>query len=82
MIWVMIDLLLGVWLVVIGVSGVGKMMLLMMLVGLLLLVYGWVLLDGINLSDFDEDELCSVVSFFVEDVYIFVIIVWDNLLIV
>lgn len=78
----MIDLLLGVWLVVIGVSGVGKMMLLMMLVGLLLLVYGWVLLDGINLSDFDEDELCSVVSFFVEDVYIFVIIVWDNLLIV
>lgn len=43
-------------------------------------VHGRVLLDGTNLSDFDEDELRSAVSFFAEDAHIFATTVRDNLL--
>ncbi|WP_152311664.1 ATP-binding cassette domain-containing protein, partial [Mycobacterium tuberculosis] len=77
---VTIDLPPGARLAVTGASGAGKTTLLMTLAGLLPPVHGRVLLDGTNLSDFDEDELRSAVSFFAEDAHIFATTVRDNLL--
>jgi ATP-binding cassette, subfamily C, bacterial CydC len=79
---VMLDLPPGARLAVTGPSGSGKTTLLMTLAGLLLPLQGQVTLDGIDLSQFDEAELHSAVSFFAEDAHIFATTVRDNLLVV
>jgi ATP-binding cassette, subfamily C, bacterial CydC len=72
----------GTRLAVTGASGSGKTTLLMTLAGLLPPLHGQVLLDGIDLSQFNERELHSAVSFFAEDAHVFATTVRDNLLVV
>jgi len=76
-----LDLSQGARLAVTGASGSGKTTMLMTLAGLMPPLDGRVLLDGTELSHFDEDELHSTVSFFAEDAHIFDTTVRDNLLV-
>ena len=76
-----LDLSPGARLAVTGASGSGKTTLLMTLAGLLPPLDGRVLLDGTDLSQFDEDELHRAISFFAEDAHIFATTVRDNLLV-
>ena len=76
-----LDLSPGARLAVTGASGAGKTTLLMTLAGLLPPLDGRVLLDGTDLSQFDEDELHRAISFFAEDAHIFATTVRDNLLV-
>ena len=76
-----LDLLPGARLAVTGASGAGKTTMLMTLAGLMPPLNGQVLLDGTDLSEFDEDELHTTVSFFAEDAHIFATTVRDNLLV-
>ncbi len=76
-----LDLLPGARLAVTGASGAGKTTMLMTLAGLMPPLNGQVLLDGTELSEFDEDELHTTVSFFAEDAHIFATTVRDNLLV-
>jgi ATP-binding cassette, subfamily C, bacterial CydC len=78
---VTVDLAPGARLAVTGASGSGKTTLLMTLAGLIPPRHGTVLLNGIDLSRFDEHELHSTVSFFAEDAHIFATTVRDNLLV-
>jgi ATP-binding cassette, subfamily C, bacterial CydC len=71
----------GARLAITGASGSGKTTLLMTLAGLLPPLHGQVLLDGTDLTQFDETELHSAVSFFAEDAHIFATTVRDNLLV-
>jgi len=79
---VRLDLQPGARLAVTGASGSGKTTLLMTLAGLVPALHGSVLLDDIDLYDFDESELPSSVTFFAEDAHIFATTVRDNLLVV
>jgi ATP-binding cassette subfamily C protein CydC len=76
-----LDLQPGARLAITGPSGSGKTTLLMTLAGLLPPLDGQVLLDGTDLTQFDETELHSAVSFFAEDAHIFATTVRDNLLV-
>jgi ATP-binding cassette subfamily C protein CydC len=76
-----LDLSPGARLAVTGASGSGKTTLLMTLAGLMPPLDGRVLLDGTDLSHFDEDELHRAVSFFAEDAHVFATTVRDNLLV-
>ena len=76
-----LDLPPGARLAVTGPSGSGKTTLLMTLAGLLPPLDGQVLLDGTDLSRFEDAELHSTVSFFAEDAHIFATTVRDNLLV-
>jgi ATP-binding cassette subfamily C protein CydC len=76
-----LDLQPGARLAITGPSGSGKTTLLMTLAGLLPPLHGQVLLDGTDLTQFDETELHSAVSFFAEDAHIFATTVRDNLLV-
>ena len=76
-----LDLERGARLAVTGASGSGKTTLLMTLAGLLAPLRGQVLLDGTELSQFNDSELHSAVSFFAEDAHIFATTVRDNLLV-
>ncbi|SPM42991.1 ABC-type multidrug transport system, ATPase and permease component [Mycobacterium numidiamassiliense] len=78
---VSLDLEPGSRLAVTGASGSGKTTLLMTLAGLLAPLRGRVLLDGTELSGFNDSELHSTVSFFAEDAHIFGTTVRDNLLV-
>src|SRR5262249_43982901 len=78
---VTLDLPLGSRLAITGASGSGKTTLLMTLAGLLPPLHGQVTLDGTDLTQFDEAELHSAVSFFAEDAHIFATTVRDNLLV-
>ncbi len=78
---VTLDLAPGARLAVTGASGCGKTTLLMTLASLLPPLRGQVMLDGTDLTRFDEDELRSAVSFFAEDAHIFATTVRDNLLV-
>lgn len=71
----------GARLAITGASGSGKTTLLMTLAGLLPPMQGQVLLDGVDLSRFDESELRSAVTFFAEDAHVFATTVRDNLLV-
>ena len=76
-----LDLAPGARLAVTGASGSGKTTLLMTLAGLLPPLDGQVLLDGTDLSRYEDTELHSAVSFFAEDAHIFATTVRDNLLV-
>ena len=76
-----LDLPPGARLAVTGASGSGKTTLLMTLAGLLPPLHGQVLLDGTDLTQFDERQLHSAVSFFAEDAHVFATTVRDNLLV-
>jgi ATP-binding cassette, subfamily C, bacterial CydC len=76
-----LDLPAGARLAVTGASGAGKTTLLMTLAGLMPPLDGRVMLDGTELSRFDEDDLHRVISFFAEDAHIFATTVRDNLLV-
>jgi ATP-binding cassette subfamily C protein CydC len=78
---VTLDLAPGARLAVTGVSGSGKTTLLMTLAGLMPPLHGHVLLNGTDLSRFDEHQLHSAVSFFAEDAHIFATTVRDNILV-
>ncbi len=78
---VTLDLPPGARLAITGPSGSGKTTLLMTLAGLLPPLDGRVMLDGTDLSRFDEDELPRAVSFFAEDAHVFATTVRDNLLV-
>jgi ATP-binding cassette, subfamily C, bacterial CydC len=78
---VTLDLPPGGRLAITGASGSGKTTLLMTLAGLLPPLHGQVMLDGTELSRFDDIELHSTVSFFAEDAHIFATTVRDNLLV-
>ena len=78
---VALDLQPGARLAVTGASGSGKTTLLMTLAGLVPPVQGQVMLDGTDVSQFDESELHSAVSFFAEDAHVFATTVRDNLLV-
>jgi ATP-binding cassette subfamily C protein CydC len=78
---VALDLSPGARLAVTGASGSGKTTLLTTLAGLLPPLAGQVLLGGTELSQFDDTELHSTVSFFAEDAHIFATTVRDNLLV-
>jgi len=67
---------------VIGPSGSGKTTLLMTLAGLLPALHGTVMLDDVDLKQFDEGELHGAITFFAEDAHIFGTTVRDNLLVV
>ncbi len=78
---VTLDLAPGARLAVTGASGSGKTTLLMTLAGLMPPLGGRVLLNGTDLSQFNEDQLHSAVSFFAEDAHVFATTVRDNLLV-
>jgi ATP-binding cassette subfamily C protein CydC len=78
---VSLDLEPGSRLAVTGASGSGKTTLLMTLAGLIPPLDGRVLLDGTELSQFEDSELHRTVSFFAEDAHIFATTVRDNLLV-
>ena len=78
---VTLDLPPGSRLAITGGSGSGKTTLLMTLAGLLPPLDGRVMLDGADLSQFDDTELHSTLSFFAEDAHIFGTTVRDNLLV-
>jgi ATP-binding cassette subfamily C protein CydC len=78
---VTLDLPAGGRLAITGASGSGKTTLLMTLAGLLPPLDGHVLLGGADLSQFDDAELHSTLSFFAEDAHIFATTVRDNLLV-
>jgi ATP-binding cassette subfamily C protein CydC len=78
---VTLDLAPGARLAVTGASGSGKTTLLMTLAGLMSPLHGHVLLNGTDLSQFDEHQLHSAVSFFAEDAHVFATTVRDNLLV-
>ncbi|ORB92299.1 thiol reductant ABC exporter subunit CydC [Mycobacterium persicum] len=77
-----LDLPPGGRLAVTGPSGSGKTTLLMTLAGLLPPLDGRVLVDGTDVSPFDEAELRRAVTFFAEDAHVFATTVRDNLLVV
>jgi ATP-binding cassette subfamily C protein CydC len=78
---VSVDLDPGARLAVTGPSGSGKTTLLMTIAGLLPPLDGHVLLDGTDLSQFDEGEQRAAVGFFAEDAHVFATTVRDNLLV-
>jgi ATP-binding cassette subfamily C protein CydC len=78
---VTLDVAPGARLAVTGASGSGKTTLLMTLAGLMPPLHGHVLLNGTDLSQFDEHQLHSAVSFFAEDAHVFATTVRDNLLV-
>ncbi|CQD13366.1 ABC transporter ATP-binding protein CydC [Mycobacterium lentiflavum] len=78
---VTVDLEPGARLAVTGASGAGKTTLLMTLAGLVPPLHGHAMLNGTDLSRFDEHELPSAVCFFAEDAHIFATTVRDNLLV-
>jgi len=75
---VTLDLPAGGRLAITGASGSGKTTLLMTLAGLLPPLDGHVLLGGADLSQFDDAELHSTLSFFAEDAHIFATTVRDT----
>ena len=78
---VTLDLPPGARLAITGASGSGKTTLLMTLAGLLPPLDGQVMLDGTGLSQFEDTELHSTLSFFAEDAHVFATTVRDNLLV-
>jgi ATP-binding cassette subfamily C protein CydC len=75
------DLPPGARLAVTGASGSGKTTLLMTLAGLLPPLDGQVLLNGIAIDQFREENLRSAIGFFAEDAHVFATTVRDNLLV-
>ncbi|SOX53689.1 thiol reductant ABC exporter subunit CydC, partial [Mycobacterium ahvazicum] len=71
----------GARLAVTGASGAGKTTLLMTLAGLVPPLHGHAMLNGTDVSRFDERELPGAVCFFAEDAHIFATTVRDNLLV-
>jgi ATP-binding cassette, subfamily C, bacterial CydC len=78
---VAIDLAPGARLAVTGASGSGKTTLLMTLAGLLPPLDGHVLLNGIAIDRFTEEDLRTAIGFFAEDAHVFATTVRDNLLV-
>lgn len=78
---VALDLTPGTRLAITGASGSGKTTLLMTLAGLLPPLDGQVMLNGIAVSRFNEEDLRGAVGFFAEDAHVFATTVRDNLLV-